>query len=146
MNALEFRFWTKVDMSGGPQACWPWLAGIKSTGYGNFTIRHGVGRYAHRLAWEFANKRKIPTGKYCCHTCDNPTCVNPLHLFIGYQKDNVADSIQKGRFKPWPLTHCKNGHLYTKESVYIKPNGMRRCKACHNLRQRNYKKRKYELR
>lgn len=54
--------------------------------------------FAHRLAWELANGRSIPTGQVVMHSCDNPRCVNPDHLSVGSQKDNVHDAIRKGRW------------------------------------------------
>lgn len=53
---------------------------------------------AHVVAWEVANGRAVPPGKVVMHHCDNPRCVNPAHLGIGTQRDNVLDSIHKGRY------------------------------------------------
>lgn len=73
-TGIEPRFWATVDRSGGPEACWPWLAyrGKKGYGYTRSTT-------AHRLAWLFTGRR-IPHGLELDHLCRNPSCVNPSHL------------------------------------------------------------------
>jgi hypothetical protein len=89
---LEGRFWSKVKKTTD---CWLWIGSKGTRGYGQFwngikTVR------AHRFVWEVTNGL-IPEGLYVCHRCDNPLCVNPTHLFLGTQQDNMNDSIAKGR-------------------------------------------------
>lgn len=76
--------------------CWLWLGSpCGSNGYGR--IKRGDGNVmAHRASWELSNG-KIPDGLLVLHRCDNPSCVNPGHLFIGTQLDNEADKVSKGR-------------------------------------------------
>jgi hypothetical protein len=96
--SAECRFWSKVDKSGGPDACWNWMAKSRShsgNGYGNFNY-NGKAAHAHRVAWELTNG-PIPNGLFGCHKCDNPLCCNPAHLFLGTAKDNSADMHAKGR-------------------------------------------------
>lgn len=84
----------------GEDGCWIWQGTCLPTGYGRTSGNRGSG-YAHRGAWETANGRPVSDGFFVCHSCDVPSCVNPAHLFVGTCKDNVRDSISKGRFRPW---------------------------------------------
>jgi hypothetical protein len=85
------RFWSKVDV-GGKSECWMWKACIKK-GYGWFD-----GRNAQVTAWELTHSPvEKYSGVYVCHTCDNPLCVNPDHLFLGTLLDNARDRHSKGR-------------------------------------------------
>lgn len=89
------HFWSKVDRSGGPHACWPWSTGPFRSGYGVFRV-NGKQRLTHRIAWEVVNG-PIPDGLFVCHHCDNPPCCNPSHFFLGTNADNMADMRAKGR-------------------------------------------------
>ncbi len=90
------RFWSKVKYPGNDQDCWEWTANKLKKGYGFFWMS-GFGKlYIHRLSWEFFNGY-IPTGLLVCHKCDNPSCCNPDHLFLGTYDDNNKDAKQKGR-------------------------------------------------
>jgi hypothetical protein len=73
-KTIEERFWSKVDKKG-PEECWEWKAGRFDTGYGAFSI-NGKTIHSHRLSYELS-KEEIPKGLCVCHTCDNPSCVNP---------------------------------------------------------------------
>lgn len=87
-------FWAKIDHNGGPDACWPWTEGTGRRGYGKATYQ-GRTVAAHRLAWELTNG---PAGKlFVCHSCDNPPCCNPAHLFLGTPQGNQDDCRAKGR-------------------------------------------------
>lgn len=88
-------FWRRVDRSGGPDACWPWMRVPSTGGYGLAKYK-GRRRIASRVAWELTNG-PIPGGMQVLHHCDNPPCCNPAHLFLGTVADNVADMIAKGR-------------------------------------------------
>lgn len=86
------KFWEKVDQRGAGD-CWTWTGCIAPNGYGRY---RNAG--AHRFSWMVTHRSEIPEGMSVLHRCDNRSCVNPHHLFIGSQKDNVADCIAKGRF------------------------------------------------
>lgn len=87
------RFLSKISIDDS--GCWLWMAGKSRAGYGQMRINKKT-IYAHRLSYEI-NKGDIPYGFCILHSCDNPACVNPEHLSIGTQKDNLQDMWRKKR-------------------------------------------------
>lgn len=92
MKNVEERFWNKVLIIP-EHSCWEWIGAKTNGGYGQ--IDHKI-RYAHRLSWFFYTKQ-LPKELKVLHSCDNPGCVRPEHLFLGTQLDNMRDMYKKGR-------------------------------------------------
>ena len=99
INKPEDRFWENVDIRGSDE-CWEWkMARQPQKGYEYGKLQWGGKHaYAHRVAWSLFNKREIPDKMFVCHSCDNASCCNPKHLFLGTPRDNTQDSIAKGRW------------------------------------------------
>ena len=91
METLTDRFWAKVEKS---DTCWLWTGAHQSDGYGTI-YRNGTMQLAHRVSW-YLEHGYMPE-EHVLHECDIPACVNPSHLFLGTQRDNMRDAVRKGR-------------------------------------------------
>ncbi len=138
ITPTEARFWSKVNKRG-PDECWEWTRQLR-LGYGRFWRDR---RYtsAHRVAWEFATGHAAPEGLCVCHSCDNPACVNPAHLWLGNHQANVEDMFAKGRGAQQRIVGCPRGHEYTPENTYVY-NGTRQCRSCRRARASAHDKKK----
>lgn len=132
--------WQRVlaRTDAGDHGCIEWQGGRHPSGHGMIAAKRDgkwVSLYTHRVAWEVANG-PIPDGMCVCHRCDNPPCVNPLHLFLGTRSDNIVDMWNKGRSHLQQATVCRNGHDITqpeaRSSYYERLTGKTRyrCRAC----------------
>ena len=134
------RFLSKIDFSEG---CWNWKAscsGYEGKRYGCFW--NGKQIKAHRFSY-LAWKGDLDSEKMICHTCDNPICVNPDHLYQGTAKDNAQDALLRGRQSNGEKnkTHCPKGHPYIETNTYLYK-GQRQCKTCRDF-YRNRTPKKY---
>lgn len=96
VRPLAERFWEKVELRGSDE-CWPWKGSCNEHGYGQLLGTEGRLEKASRLALMLVGAD--PAGWFVLHSCDNPPCVNPTHLFLGTQRDNMRDAAAKGRIR-----------------------------------------------
>jgi hypothetical protein len=136
------RFNSKWEETDG---CWDWKSYRCKKGYGRFKLE-GSTKMSHRVAWELYFG-PIPEGLHVLHVCDNPSCVNPLHLFLGTNQDNVDDKMAKGRYmnKNMHKSKCpKCGGEF--ETRYCKGKPYRVCGPCRRAKEKEYRiKNKYVL-
>lgn len=150
----EQRFAEKVDMSG---ECWLWKGARGGKGYGIFTLTiDGKQKWvsAHRFAYE-TWYGKLPAHLLVCHRCDTPLCVNPKHLWLGTNQENILDAQRKGRLSSGPeYRTCKNGHT-THRSEWVGKTTTRKsgkqqvyfhCGICNRAACRTYWRNKQEER
>lgn len=126
---IDQRFWPKVKKRG-PDDCWLWTARKGTHGYGMISSPgHGM-LFAHRVCFAIHNG-PIPSGLVVLHSCDTPACVNPAHLRLGTQGDNLRDMSAKGRNVNSKKTHCKNGHELSAANTYTQGGRRRQCRTCN---------------
>jgi len=111
-----------------PSGCWEWQNHRNSLGYaeGGFGGRTWIITRLMYCATQGGFDPKLDI----CHTCDNPPCVNPLHLWLGSRAANIQDSVEKGRHFLAQATHCKRGHPFAGNNLHVRSDGRRVCKIC----------------
>lgn len=120
--SAEERFWSKVNIRQNDQ-CWLWQGAVNCKGYGMFKGR--IGSYtAHRFSYELANgpinKTDNPMDNCVIHSCDVPSCVNPNHLSLGTNQDNVNDRVKKNRNPNMKGGKNSNSKLSAMEVIAIR--------------------------
>lgn len=129
---LEDKFFARVLNSEDTSNCWVW-DGTSIKGYGRMYFR-GVIIQSHRASYWIHHGTPAPPDLCVCHTCDNPACVNPHHLWLGTHSDNQWDKCKKHRHHGQKKTHCPRGHEYTQENTGYGTRGngnkFRVCRKC----------------
>lgn len=98
LNTLNNLFYSMVQLPD-ENGCMKWIGSYTRWGYGQLRVAPNKTMRAHRFSY-FLHYGVFDSSKFVCHTCDNPWCVAPDHLFLGTNKDNVDDCVQKNRMNP----------------------------------------------
>lgn len=121
--------------------CLLWDCALNSHGYGQIK-RNGKSVHMHRVSYE-EHVGPIPDGLCVLHKCDNRSCVNPDHLFLGTKQDNSVDAMLK---RAWFKPNCHRGHSLSGKNLYVQKLGngrtKRYCKTCRNIRAKKCRERK----
>lgn len=123
-------FWSKVAITSDDK-CWLWLASKNNKGYGQKML-NGQITLAHRIAWTLPNYI-IPDGLFVLHSCDNPSCVNPKHLFIGTNQENMDDMVKKGRYIVRDRTNSKGEKNSKHKLTALQVLEIRRCYEANEM-------------
>jgi hypothetical protein len=120
-----------------PDGCHIWTGSKNNKGYGTISFNK-KSFIASRSSYVIYNGA-IPHGMHICHRCDNPPCVNPAHLFLGSQSDNMKDAVAKNRNWNVAKTHCPQGHEYADGNLWKSPTrNSRQCRIC--IKEKNDKR------
>lgn len=122
--------------------CWE-FQGWRHPKKGSRQLPYAEGSYRgkvvrlHRKTLEIRLGRPLEAGMHACHTCDNPPCINPAHLFEASNRDNQRDMVAKRRHTKLKRTHCAAyGHPLSGENLWVRKDGRRVCRLCQTIRQR----------
>jgi hypothetical protein len=135
------RIWDFVQKAGADE-CWYWR--------GRLSGKHNDRAYYYdpetKKSWVAARFiMQAPPDLFVCHRCDNPACVNPAHLFLGTNSDNIRDAADKGRLPLQKETHCKNGHEFVGDNLKPTTGRGRVCRECAKQRNRDWRASKRAL-
>lgn len=114
--------------------CWWWSGGLTRGGYGQLRHRGATGRYAHREMYFVTHGTHLVPDDVVMHLCDNPSCINPEHLRLGTNLENIRDMLAKGRHGNARKTACCHGHPFTPRNTRVELSGRRQCRECERLR------------
>lgn len=121
LDKFTINFWASVTKGSTPGDCWNWKGAKDADGYSKVSIwmnRKGICRGAHRVSYAIHNGR-FNESLFVLHKCDNPTCTNPLHLFLGTHQDNMDDRTSKNRTNPRKGTDVSTSKLTEADVIYI---------------------------
>lgn len=132
--------WARIQprLRVADSGCWEYTGYVMPTGYVQVSYRR-KNTWGHHLAYR-ANKGPIPAGLRVMHSCDNRKCLNPDHLSLGTQQDNIRDCVTKGRQASRRKTHCPRGHAYAEHARHYlsdkciqQATPWRACKICQRI-------------
>ncbi len=133
MNRLEYLLSrTTPDHKG----CLNWNGAKKKDGRA-LIWQEGKCNNGARVIWSLIHSVVLASDICVCHHCDNPSCINIDHLFLGTLSDNTVDSVNKNRHKEARKTHCPRGHDYALFAYINKTSGQRQCRECGKIYKRN---------
>ncbi len=122
------RFLEKISFV--ENGCWEWTSTKSGNGYGQFWFNKKM-HNSHKISYEFF-LGDIPTGLEIDHLCRNRICCNPSHLEAVTHKENTLRGIGITAIN-FKKTHCKNGHEFTPENIYVSKEGFRYCVICRSI-------------
>jgi HNH endonuclease len=128
MPAHRNSFFTHMSLDER-SGCWNYTGHKIQQGYGVMMF-HQKEQLVHRISAALYLGYKFDSGLDVLHRCDNPSCFNPKHLFIGTHRENMLDMKAKGRHGILKMVRCRKGHPFSGENLRIDRRGHRICRAC----------------
>jgi hypothetical protein len=135
-NDPKWRFERKFTVK--ESGCWEWTDTLTKKGHGKFWI-NDMTHSANRVSMHLYRNFDLNSEDCVLHKCDNASCVNPDHLYIGSLKDNTKDTIAAGNHNNARKTHCPQGHEYAIGNTLYRRNGDRYCRICSRERTAKYR-------